>query len=82
MAQINDYLIEKHLNVSPVAEETLYDFWGGSNDIFGILENTTSGNLDWSGYRSAHSCYRNLKYSAFISPPLASINEPIQSIPI
>jgi phospholipase/lecithinase/hemolysin len=42
MAQINDYLIGKHFNVSAVAEETLYVFWGGSNDIFGILENTTA----------------------------------------
>ena len=42
MAQINDYLIGKHFNVSSVAEETLYVFWGGSNDIFGLLENSTS----------------------------------------
>src|SRR5271170_7721038 len=42
MAQINDYLIGKHFNVCSVADETLYVFWGGSNDIFGILANTTS----------------------------------------
>jgi phospholipase/lecithinase/hemolysin len=42
MAQINDYLIGKHFNVSGVADETLYVFWGGSNDIFALLANTSS----------------------------------------
>ena len=42
MAQINDYLIGKHFNVSGVADETLYVFWGGSNDIFALLPNTSS----------------------------------------
>ena len=42
MAQINDYLIGKHFNLSCVAEETLYVFWGGSNDIFAVLANSGS----------------------------------------
>lgn len=33
MAQINDYLIFQSFNLSCVAEETQYVFWGGGNDI-------------------------------------------------
>ena len=33
MAQVNDYLIGKHFNVSHIADETQYVFWGGANDI-------------------------------------------------
>jgi len=41
MAQINDYLIANHFDISSVAEETLYVFWGGANDIFYTLSNQT-----------------------------------------
>ena len=33
MAQINDYLISREFNLSHVADETQYIFWGGGNDI-------------------------------------------------
>jgi phospholipase/lecithinase/hemolysin len=33
MAQINDYLISLAFNLSRVADETQYVFWGGGNDI-------------------------------------------------
>jgi phospholipase/lecithinase/hemolysin len=42
MAQVNDYLISNHFNLTAVADETQYDFCGGSNDIFGApLSNET-----------------------------------------
>jgi len=41
MAQVNDYLIANRFNVSKVSKETLYVFWGGSNDIFAALSNQT-----------------------------------------
>lgn len=42
MAQVNDYLISYHFNVTAVADETQYIFWGGANDIFGApLSNKT-----------------------------------------
>lgn len=42
MAQVNDYLISNHFNLTAVADETQYIFWGGSNDIFGApLSNET-----------------------------------------
>jgi thermolabile hemolysin len=41
MGQINDYLISQHFNLSSVAEETQYVFWGGANDIFNELSNLT-----------------------------------------
>jgi len=34
MAQINDYLISQAFNLTCVADETQYMFWGGGNDIF------------------------------------------------
>lgn len=52
MGQVNDYLISQHFNLSAVAEETLYIWWGGANDISDLLSNTTltaqgvSDNLD------------------------------------
>ena len=41
MSQINDYLIANHFNISSVAEETLYVFSGGANDIYYALSNQT-----------------------------------------
>jgi phospholipase/lecithinase/hemolysin len=41
MAQINVYLIANHFNLSSIAEETLYVFWGGANDIYYALSNQT-----------------------------------------
>ena len=42
MAQVNDYLISYRFNISTVADETLYIFWGGSNDVSGApLSNDT-----------------------------------------
>jgi phospholipase/lecithinase/hemolysin len=41
MSQINDYLIANHFDLSSVAEETLYVFWGGANDIYYELSNQT-----------------------------------------
>jgi phospholipase/lecithinase/hemolysin len=37
MAQVNDYLISKHFDVSAVADDTQYVWWGGANDIFDVL---------------------------------------------
>src|SRR5438045_1535500 len=33
MAQINDYLISQEFNLTRLADETQYMFWGGGNDI-------------------------------------------------
>lgn len=41
MSQINDYLIDNHFDLSSVAEDTLYVFWGGANDIYYELTNQT-----------------------------------------
>jgi phospholipase/lecithinase/hemolysin len=41
MSQINDYLIANHFDISSVAEETLYVFWGGAMDIYYELSNQT-----------------------------------------
>lgn len=38
MAQINDYLIGQHFDVSAIADDTLYVFWGGNNDIIDTVE--------------------------------------------
>jgi phospholipase/lecithinase/hemolysin len=45
MAQINDYLISNHFNLTSVAPDTLYIFWGGSNDIFDALASGANGTL-------------------------------------
>lgn len=41
MAQINDYLIANHFNISSVAKDTLYIYWGGANDIYYAMSNQT-----------------------------------------
>jgi phospholipase/lecithinase/hemolysin len=41
MAQVNDYLISKHFNLTAVSHETQYIFLGGSNDVLNLLSNTT-----------------------------------------
>jgi len=42
MAQINDFLISRHFNVSADANDTQYIFWGGGNDIqFAPISNET-----------------------------------------
>jgi thermolabile hemolysin len=40
MAQINDYLIGQHFNVSSIADETQYVFWAGANDILDTAQDT------------------------------------------
>jgi phospholipase/lecithinase/hemolysin len=40
MAQVNDYLIGHHFDVSEIADETQYFFWGGANDILDMALDT------------------------------------------
>ena len=43
MGQINDYLISNHFDLENVAPETLYIFWGGSNDVLSALATDPNG---------------------------------------